>query len=508
MNKIIKHRVILFQSMLFLLMFIFFMKVEPLIPYDADDWLFNGSMRLPFPMWGAFNPTRILPEILDPLGSMIAAFCIYPFSKDYVGSIQFVQSLIVTIFVVASFYLFYLLLVKRFKYSINIALSAEFLYFLSFFLVYKHMYAPSYTGFWTVDLTCAFFYLIPGLVNSMAIMIMAQTRDFGETFNKYSLSKKGLFLLFLYFVIFSTSQFNIIVATYSFFSLIIFSWKYKSKLFKTEYWKKSWIYFLILVLWLLTIIFDLHGGRANNITNNHYKFVTRLLICVSQFKSLLKNYNKVFVLVSIIIIIAVVTICINYIKKSIHKNINEDIIQLTIISLISGLLSLIYLLLAYSKSLPQYSARPDAMWPVMFFLLFTLGICIAFLINKFNLLKILTPLIAALLFIISFNFNYRPIANYLPEDSRIVKNIDNYIIDQVIKADRMGKSKVVVKVPKGASFDHNWPHAYYMGPSLSHSLYIHHVTNHFIDVQFKPDPSLNKKFNLNVKTNNYIPLEH
>lgn len=58
------------------------------------------------------------------------------------------------------------------------------------------------------------------------------------------------------------------------------------------------------------------------------------------------------------------------------------------------------------------------------------------------------PLLLTLFFVISFNLNWQKISvgvdNHAPQTQRA---IDNYIINQIVRADRNGKSSVIVKVP-------------------------------------------------------------
>lgn len=502
-----KLKIPLLQIIIFVFMFIFFTRISPLIPFDADDWLFNGTMRGPYPLWGAFNPTRVLPEILDPLGGSIAAFCIYPFTKDYVGSITLVQAFITSLFIVTMFSAFFYLLVKKFNYSVNVALASELMFFLSFFLLFKHINLPSYTGFWTVDLACVFFYLIPGLLNGTLVLLMNKENDFGTSFNKFSSSKKGLFLLLFYLALFSNSQFNIIIATCAFCMLVKSSYKSNWRIFSTSFFKKTWIYLLILFTWLLTVFFDLHGGRSKNLSiSNRGTLHQKLAIVLGQFKGLLSTFNIPFMLFMIIVVILAIVVAVYLGIKN-----NEAFINLIIISVASQILSLVYLLLAYMKAIPRYASRPDAMWPVLFYSLFIFGLSITFIIAKFNVAKAISPLVIILSCFVAFNFSCLPIPSLSgigpSMSTETAKKIDYYIINQIIDADKNGKSKVTVKVPQGSLADNNWPQSYYMASALSQSLYSAHIINHRLNVEFKPNLKVNNQFKLNVKGQPFSPLE-
>ena len=88
-----KNIAFIYQIIIFIFLIFYFTQISPLQPFDADDWRYIGSMRLPLPLWGAWNPSRVLAETLMPLGGYIAAFIIYPFTNNYLFSLSFAESL-------------------------------------------------------------------------------------------------------------------------------------------------------------------------------------------------------------------------------------------------------------------------------------------------------------------------------------------------------------------------------------------------------------------------------
>ena len=107
-NSIIdKHKDVIVNVFLFIFIAVFFTQISPLFLSDGDDWYFSGSIRLPWPMWGVFNPSKVFPEILEPLGGYIAAFMVYPLTGDYVASIAHTQSIIISAFIFVFFWISY-----------------------------------------------------------------------------------------------------------------------------------------------------------------------------------------------------------------------------------------------------------------------------------------------------------------------------------------------------------------------------------------------------------------
>ena len=496
----------LVQALMFILMFIYFAKISPLVPYDADDWLFNGTIRLPFPMWRVFNPTRVLPEILMPMGGYLASLIIFPFTGKYIESITFVDAFIVSIFLVIVLYAFYLLLRQGFKYSTNTSLASEAFFLFSFFLIFKHVNVPSASAFWTVDLTCVFFYLIPGLLNIAVLLIIARSKDFNISYKKYDNLKKGIFILVLYFSLFSNTQFNIILATFSFCVLLKRAIKkeYKDKGI-TQIVKANMIYFLILLIWGITVIFDLNGGRANGLSTRS-SFSESLLISIHSFISLLKGINKYFLIISIVIVISSIVLNILGSKKKNYVE-SDKFLWLNIELILSSLLSLIYLLLAYAKSIPSYASRIDAMLAVLLLFLLIIGLDTAYLINRFNFIKMLVPLAIVLCGFIALNFNCRPIYSLTGGvNPSTAKKIDMYIINQVVKADKEGKSVAVVKVPENRD-SNNWPQAFYLSRGLQNSLYSQGIISRRIPIKIRPDRKINYILGNSLNSEGFEPLE-
>lgn len=483
------------QISLFLFILFYLTQLVPLLPYDGDDWRYIGGVRFPFPIWGAWNPTRVLPEVLMPLGGSVAAFVIYPITKDYVASLAFTEALIEAAFIFAVLFLFYRLLVKRELLSKWSAVACEILFFFSFFLLFKKFDHPSYTGFWAGDLSCVFYYIIPGLINLALVLYMLQTHEFNERFNRFTNLRKGIFLLVLYFAILSNTQLNIIIATYSFFKIVeAFFFKKKKKILRS-----IWLYLLIVILWLLTVIFDLHGERAKDVvTANQGTFLQDLKLTFDKFIELFRNQNKYIFILFLALIIAAVVVSIIKVKTN-----NYNYLFLTIILNVLSccLLSFIYLILAYTKAGSLYASRPDSMWAVISLFILAANLSFAYFMKKYNILRLIMPYLLVIISIISFNMNERPIYAWnTNHDPLTVKNVDNYIINQIVHADRKGKSTVVVKVPldsKDASpkvTTSNWPHSYDMAVWMQNTLYSHRIVRTRMHIIFKPDSKVNTKF--------------
>ncbi|MGX5165639.1 hypothetical protein ACWKST_07595 [Limosilactobacillus reuteri] len=506
-----KKRIFLINFVIFIFIYVYLTQISPIVPFDGDDWRYIGALRIPLPMWGVWNPTRVLPETLMSVGGYIAAFIVYPISKNYVNSLSITEAFIIALFIIIFLYSYYNLLTKRFHFSEKLSIASEIMFFISFFLLFKHLNQPSYTGFWTVDLSCAFFYLIPGLLNASVVMFL-ESRDtyLNDLQNSF---EKGSVILVLYFTLFSNTQLTIILATYCFFKicqkLIDNKWKINFSFIKFISW-----YGCILLIWLGTIIFDLNGERSKNVQDtNSLSLANSLNQVLHQLKIFLENQNDKIL---IICLSTIVVAYFFYFKK--HLKINDfnksSLISLLNIILLCLVSSILYLIVVYIKAGSQYVARPDAMWPVIFFTLFAFNISFIFLANYIKLIKIMIPLLLTLSALIAFNFNYHQIyTTNVPYSAETAKSVDNYIINQVRKADLEGKAVVKVKVPldqDNASPNvstSNWPHSYDMATWMQNTLYSHRIIRSRIKIIFEPDKKVNKKFYENKNQQPFFPLE-
>lgn len=511
------RRVWTVQIIIFLCLFIYFTQVSPLVPFDADDWSFLGTMRLPVPMWGVFNPSKVLPETIGPIVGSIAAFCVYPITHDYIYSITFVQAVTVSLMIVAMLYTFARFLKRGLKLSKKVALVSEAFFFLSFFLLFKRVNSPSYSGFWATDFDCYFHYIIPGLLNATLVMFLATSSKFTSEWKEKSLQYKGVFLIAVYFALFSSPQLSIILASYSIIQVIMVVFQnYQQqgkRLFSMDFFKEISVYFGIIVVWLISIIFDMHGRRAAGVSAaNNGGLLTQLKSTIHSFGALLDNQNKKILL--LLLLLVIFTLVISLYRLDRDKEKQRVLAQL--LEFLSCLaLSFVYLMLAYSKAGAGYAGRIDAMWAVIMYFLVLVSVSFAYLLSKYRVVKVVTPLVLVLATLIVANFDYLPApANVGGYDAVTARNVDNYIINQITQADRNGKAKVTVKVPLGPGKvtpkdpSSNWPHAYYMAKWLQNTLYSHGIIRNRIEITIKPDKQLNKRFYPNVKNQQpFTPLE-
>ena len=74
---------ILWLLLAFIFFFVWYTQIHPISLFDGDDWRYVSDSRSAVPIWGAWNPSRIFPEIFMPLCSGAAAYVVYPLLGNY-----------------------------------------------------------------------------------------------------------------------------------------------------------------------------------------------------------------------------------------------------------------------------------------------------------------------------------------------------------------------------------------------------------------------------------------
>ena len=500
-----KYYNILKYLIYFVLLMIFFTVVCPIVPYEGDDWYFIGSMRQPIPYFDIFNPSKVLPEVLEPICGNIGAYIIYPITHDYIGSLSLAAAIVISGLIVLMLYLFYSVLTKRFKIEEKSALIYEFLFIILFFIIFKRDNAASYYGFWSKSFNCYFNYTILGIFNACVVLFMMKYENFQDRFNKYSYIGKGFFLILLYFTIFSSLQFSIILASFAFIKIVDVLVNEIKKLKKKNFkdiimnsFKNSYIYYGILLLWIVALIYDFSGLRGKMVSSSNWLTYANFKATIDSLISLYKLTYKPLITITVISFVLVI---IGAIKNKKYSNLY---LLLKVFSLF--IINTIFLVLLYMNAGAGYAARVDATWGILFYLILLIMSLVIICNDYIKFTQIFVPIIIVIFTIVTFNFNY-PFAQSV-FDAKAAKKVDNYIINQIIEADKKGECCVSVKVPKYANSGSNWPLPYNMATWLQNTLYAHKIIRSRMYIRFVPDKkAFDKLLNKNYSNMPFFDFE-
>lgn len=461
--------------------FCFFSRIHPLVVLDTDDWTYISEIRKAFPSPFAWNPTRILPETLMPLFSQIGVILFLPITNNYIFSLTIIHSIVVSTFIVIYLYCFIKLIKAKFNIGNFETICITILFFMLHFLILKNNITNNRYLFYAPDLTCYYFYIIPSLINLSLVMYFIADNTFDK---KNSKLKTSILILAVYLAIFSNLFQSIILATYILGLLLLKFIKLDNKTKPKSigaFIKNNILQIICLVLWLIAQIFEAKGGRANSLSSSQ-SFANNFLESFKQLMHMLLSLNRLFLLMfGILFIFLVVEIIIKkYYKKDEFK-----------ILLISSILTTIYLMLLTSACGLEYISRSDAMYAILFYMLFVLCTSVILVMKRFKFTVYLIPL---LLFILVFfiNTSSKTFAesNYFGMPYNDVVKIDNILINQ-IKEVADNNEKGIIYIPEFGE-EGNWPLPKEGIIKVENALYKHGIIKNIVDIDVEYDGNLNE----------------
>jgi hypothetical protein len=477
---------------IFYAVFSFYAFINPIIPYDGDDWQYLGTYRAPFPKWGGWNPTRVLPEVLMPLTGYIAAFCIYPIVHDYILSITLTTSLIISGTITAYMYAIKGGVEKILNLNGFMSTVLSVLFLILHFVFFMSRPQDNMYMFYTFNLTTIFYYLIPDMLNCSLVLIMLKSLDFSATFVSYSNGKKSIFIIAIYFAIFSNLFCSEILGVFCFCMIVIDIFKLiQRKLSIKSFIQRQSVYLVIETLWGLSIFMELFGGRAHMLGGvKTFDFIG----AVYSFCSLLRTINGA-VLCGILIILFFFVF---FLLEKDNLIINNKLLWKNIICLMFCFFPMVFVsLVAAAKSIPSYAGIPNSMYGVFFILLLGITLALGFLVQKFTWVEILMPLLV--LFSVVTLMNSKPVAvsNTSQFLSQTCVQIDQALIKQLTDADARGDNQVALHVPvwKGD----NWPHSNGTVHALPKTLHRHGILTHSIQTTMVKDEHFFETYGIKIQ---------
>lgn len=486
----------MFFSLCFAGLFIFFTYVHPLIPYDGDDWFYLSPVRRhAFPVWGSLNPSKVLPETVMPFCGYLAAYFVKPIVGDYVSSITGCVAFIISIAITIYFCAFYRLIVKKFMLPQKSSLLIVFLLFLLHFMIFQTDQFNNIHMFYSANLTCYFHYGLPALVNSVLVLYLLSFDDFLTV----DITKSGIFILAIFLAIFSNIFHSVILIACIFVRLVSSylknTIKNKHGFFSAvriiEFVHKNICWFIVMAVWVISLIFEANGVRASQIGHSIFTLPvkqTLLYLC-----GLVKQVSIGF---CVVLFITLWSSRVFYIKSKNKEQIDCMFCNVLMQNLFCLLVALIYVVIISAKSFPNYVANANVAFSFLFYLFVILCFSIAYVFQKRPTILSWLPLICFIITVFTINsyrhFRENNICNIAPYKCVLV---DQALINQIVKADKNAKSEMTLMVPKGDNHD-NWPHPLYMGKAISRTLFAHGIIHNIIEITIKPDASMNERYHL------------
>lgn len=473
-----------FSTFIFLSMLLFFLKIHPLIIYDADDWLHASYFRLPIPIWNDWNPSRVFPEIFMPLCSTLAVYLLMPLTHDYIWSLALMYGIIVSFFITLYVSAFALFLREKMKTSVSNSIIISMFFFIFHFLIFKTAESGNHHLFYANDVTCYFYYIIPTILNVILVIILELYPNLMDVFSRKNGILKGVILFGVYMAIFSNMFCSVILSVWAGVEIINSGLKLIScRQFRFRTILRNNIYKLMVVLsWLISIIYELSGGRAESLAG--ISFAENVKYTIHNFINVLISVNKY---------VALLLICVIILYLAIIRNKKQG--RYILIALANAVIIGVFLILACAKSNEYYITRTEILLALCFWVFAAIGIMMTALINN-KAIRILSPCILLLLCAI---INSRGItfadANCGEVDWKTCYDISSDFVEQIEVADDDNKMNIVLKVPQYDDAQ-NWPLAIYGEDRICYTLYKHGIVSHDLNVVFEPDNSINEKWGI------------
>lgn len=482
----------------FISMFIFFTAVHPLCIYDSDDWRYIAYTRVPFPSILEWNPTKILPETLLPLSAKLGMYLFYPFSHDFIGSLSLMFAIVLSLFIMAYCLNFTMLYSELFHFKNVISIITASLILLLSFWPYCN-YAETYQYmFGGGSVNCVYNYILPGLMNATLVLWLYRQKLKTEekTESKHSPLFQGFLVLVIYLCIHSNMFHSIIlisfVCTELLFSLLrVFSKNGKRKI--QSYVSENKWYFLLLLLWFISIFIESKGARAAAAGD------TGLLglpigETISSFIHSIRTLNKSCAWMLFIVFGLAILVWIQ--KKKDRSNEDKIFSVLVLKSIVSMGITVVYLILLCAKVSPDYMENSGVMFSWLFWVMLIGVGSIAYIVGRTNIGQIALPLFTFMLICLIMNDGkiYAQ-NNTLGCRHEVVKEIDDHMIEQIVNAADKGEERVEVRIPMQKT--EYWPlDLNYAGDVISYALYSHGLIEYKIEVDLVMDKSINEDYNI------------
>lgn len=433
-----------FLLLTFAIFFLFYTASYPIFPTDMDDWAYLYPRRAAVPIWKSWNPIRVFAEVAMPAVSMASSLMFRPLTGNIFSAMMIGFALCMASAMTALTGALWRMLQEK---SISVS---QIVFWVSFFLlshfwIFRTEYQHNSYMLRTSDACTYFFYVIPNLMNSIAVLWMESDLDLRTltSSNGFSL-KKSIFFLLCYFCIFSNIWAGMILAAYLGSILVIgtASALRKKKRFRIWFTENSMV-LLLLALWLLSQVFELNGYRAREVTENRTLEIRETILLIP---SILRSMNRRYLITTGVLLLGGLA--------ALLRSKDRSVLHMVGIWTLAGFFCVLYLILSCAKVAPSYIRRPDVFYGLFFFLTVIVLMAGSALVKRVSFLKLVMPLV--LVIILSDcnspgrTWGYSTVHGISP---RIVNNINNDIVDQLKEAERNCMDSVRIFIPKMEGID-------------------------------------------------------
>ncbi|HHA1216410.1 TPA: hypothetical protein ACOEEN_002435 [Enterobacter kobei] len=479
-----------FEWMLFTFVFavvaVFFTVIHPVTIISGDEWINLSSGRQAYPQWGGFNPIKVVPEVAFPLFGNIASSLLMPLGFTFLEAIAYFTAMLVAILVVAFLYQFHLMMREAVGLSTYTSSAMVIFYLLCMFGLFRTLNNNNSPYLlWEQNLTCYYHYIIPALINgTLALYVLRMSPSLKSFFYEKAIFS-GILIFAIYLCVFSNIFASIVLAVMCGVILLL---KLINNRFKIVETVKAYPFHCItLIMWVISAVFEMNGGRADRMSKDHLDISGT----VNSFYSLLKLIDRTF-----FVVLAVGLVC--GVVFLLRKKSCEGKRYAFCVSVITGAITTLALILVCAKASANYATRPVAMWGTFMYLIVAASIGLGYIIDRFEAVQYIVPIILLCLVNKATDQSHSLRESHNGNIPFSVANaIGQDMIDQIQRAVESNQRTMTLHVPKGDNND-NWPFPVTRGKAISETLKSNGLIPRNIEIKIQPDREMNAKYGMPI----------
>lgn len=476
---------IFFGILIFGIMMIFYISVEPILVCDPDDWTYISYIRNPWPIWKDWNPAKVFPETFMGMLGYFAAYVIYPITKDYIMSFTYVYATIISIFITLYIFIIAVLLKKILCISDIQSMISAFIAFLMHFIILLSQDANNMFMFTATNLNCYMNYLIPTI---LCFILMAafflQFLECPENLlwtgslpqNVCNYIRLGCLSLLLYLAIFSNMVCNIVLLAPLFYMFLSNLCRQAKKegcksIFSIQTVKKYILFEYLFVLEIICLLFEYNGGRAADLKFDYINAVRNIW---TDIWYVIYHVNEVALLFCCFILVSAVFLCMCKTKKiSVGKSEKESaFIKSMLLILSSFLICSVYIVLIYIRIGLNKLRRCENVFIIYIFFGLAVIIAFSYLLKKLYSAWIIVPFCLYIMVTVTISGDYKASIPFYNGDVRQCYEVNEYIIKKYQVAEQKGLNEFDLILPDSGLGDYS-----FSADRISQTLYNHGIVS-------------------------------
>ena len=474
LDKLITSKKTLF---FFFFVFAFFLSFfglfHPPVMTTPDDWYYIAYTRDAIPLLDKHNPTRILPEVLMPVVSIISSVMIQPLCHDFVLSIAYGAALLLAILITFYAYNFFRLVRDRMKVSEGISLCITAFFLLFHFLIFRGARVDCQFLFSSFCLTNYYYYTIPILIIASFVMYCMRTGIL-DRLSSLSHFKLGIVLLVIYISLLSNLYSSIILVAYF---LTFFIGKLHANKFQiAKSLKENKTVFGALLFYIVVLLFEANGGNARHLMAGNQSLFSQVWHTLAYYGSLRLQLNG-WVAILCLILSLIALWCYWKDKDSLEKQ--KTARETVLFYLTNFIIVTLFCILISAKANPYYVSQSDKMFAEFFWLVLGVAICLAYCVKRIPKLTAVLPILFLLLFCHT-NTKGKTFCDVYGYDR--MPAVNDSLLNILHRADICDVDSLTLYVPVVENRADNWPFLTYVGPEFANTFHAHRLTSKRLNI--------------------------